>query len=115
MWGLVGIVHYQHVYGGEAMARGTRPGGSGHTITTFTPDDTEDTIYLSEYSSFLDIYNKTNEKWPGIQLTEVTLHAEHIHTDCLGYDKYDPMDYTNYIVITADSSYFKRIKGEGKE
>ena len=58
-------------------------------------------IYISADSSINigDLLEKAQEKWPGCSLGELEISAEHIHTDCLGYDRYDPMDYTNYIII----------------
>jgi hypothetical protein len=81
---------------------------NGH-IRTFSPDDTSDTMYIETYGIDIDeILSKANEKWPGIQNNEITIHAEHIQTDCLGYDQYDVFDYTDFIVVEASAEYIKR-------
>ena len=90
------------------MAHGTREGG----IQTFWPDDTEDTLYIDNglfESSLEEIWKKIRAKWPGIKMSELSFGAEHIHTNCLGYDLYDSSDYTNFICIKASLEYFKRI------
>ena len=35
-------------------------------------------------------------------LDDFVISAEHIHTECLYYDRYDPSDYENFIVIEYD-------------
>lgn len=79
------------------MGYGTRDGG----IRTFWPDDDENTLYLDStlFLSLQELLEKAQEKWPGISLTEIQISAEKIHTDCLGYDLYDPIDYTDFIVL----------------
>jgi hypothetical protein len=91
------------------MAHGTRAGSLGHTIRIFSPDDTEDTLYIPSGICASSIGEKIQAKWPGIKLDEFYFSAEHIQTDCLGYDHYDFMDYTDYIRITARPSYFQRM------
>lgn len=86
------------------MGYNTRPGLGGHTIETYEPDDTEDTMYIDGsgnygLNSIAEIIDKARQKWPGIELDQLRIRAEHIHTDCLGYDRYDASDYTNYICI----------------
>lgn len=84
------------------MAEGTRPGGGGHTIRTFQPDDTETEFYLNsdDYNWTLDeIIQQITRKWEGATLSDVSIEAKHIHTDCLGFDRYDPTDYTNFLCI----------------
>lgn len=69
-------------------------------IKDFWPDDTEDTIYVSETFSLNEILDIINEKWPDIHLDFVDISSENIHTSCLTYDRHDPSDYTNFTVIT---------------
>lgn len=79
------------------MGYGKRRG----TIVTFWPDDTETTMYISSdsFTSMSDLFKKISEKWPGANMNDMHISAEHIHTDCLYYDRYDAGDYTNFIVI----------------
>jgi hypothetical protein len=84
------------------MGYGTRPGGGGHTIRTFWPDDDENTMYIDASGGMAieHLMEKIDEKWPGSSLEDITISHEHINTDCLGYDLYDPSDYTNFFVLT---------------
>jgi len=80
------------------MGYGIRSG----TIRTFWPDDTDSTIYIATYTSLTleELMDKIDDKWPGASRSNITISSEKIHTDCLGYDLYDPGDYTDFIVIT---------------
>lgn len=84
------------------MGYGTRGGQLGHTIRTFWPDDTDTEMYLdaSHSTTLAELMEKIDEKWPGASMTNITITAEEIHTDCLGYDLYDAGDYTRFIIIT---------------
>ncbi len=92
------------------MGNGTRPGSLGHTIATFHPDDTDDTMYIADGVDGATLKEKICEKWPDIKVDELRLTPEYIHTDCLGYDLYDPGDYTNFLKIEASADYFARMK-----
>ena len=73
------------------------------SIRTYWPDDNEKTIYIAaawQALSLQEIMDKAQEKWPGCSLSDISITAEYIHTDCLSYDQYDSSDYTNFIVIT---------------
>ena len=77
------------------------------TIRTFRPDDTKKEFYIPHSSRPDDIYLRAHAKWPGIIDEEITITAEHIQTYCIGYDRYDPSDYTNFLRITASDEYFQ--------
>jgi len=83
------------------MGYGTRPGTLGHTIRTFWPDDTDTEIYLdsSTRPTLVEIQQKISEKWPDAWAANITFESQEINTDCLGYDLYDPSDWTNFIII----------------
>lgn len=84
------------------MGYGTRDGQLGHTIRTFWPDETDTKIYIpaSDYNpSMEELMGKIEEKWPGSSMGRIQIGAEHIQTDCLGYDLYDSSDYTMFITI----------------
>ena len=84
------------------MGYGTRPNRLGGDIRTFWPDDTDTEMYIDTSSTpvMADILQKIYEKWPDASLINITMEAREIHTDCLGYDMYDPTDYTNFFIIT---------------
>lgn len=84
------------------MGYSTRPGTE---IRDFWPDDTDTVMCIeSGYSpiKLIDLIEKINEKWPGVELSEFEITSEYIHTSCLGYDLYDSSDYTHFIVITKE-------------
>lgn len=80
----------------------------GSSIRYFTPDDTEDSFYVAGNATLQDILDDALDKWPGIELLDLDISAEHFHTDCLGYGSYDRGDYTDYLVI-------RRINQGGKK
>jgi len=73
----------------------------GGEIQSFWPDDGDDHFYITSHSqpSLAAILIMAQERWPGIDPNDILIEAEHIHTDCIGYDLYDPGDYTNFIRI----------------
>ncbi|MNK10018.1 hypothetical protein D3C87_280290 [compost metagenome] len=77
-----------------------RGGGIGGKIKTFWPDDDADTMYVGYATTLAEISQKAKEKWgDDVSLEDLEISADHIHTDCIGYDRYDSDDYTNFIVI----------------
>lgn len=77
---------------------------NGKGIRSFWPDDTDTEMYFSPGSANLGyILERAREKWGGeINIDELEIHADYIHTDCLGYDQYDPGDYTNFVRVTYE-------------
>ena len=74
-------------------------------VECFTPDDTDTKIYLpsSDYQYLGSIIKKIKDKWgDDANLDDFVISAEYIHTECLYYDRYDPSDYENFIVIEYD-------------
>lgn len=71
------------------------------SITNFWPDDDKDTMYLHDCSGLplSHLIEKAQEKWPGIDLDNIDISAEKIHTRCIYYDLYDGGDYDNFIVL----------------
>jgi len=72
-------------------------------IRCFTPDDTEKEFYLNSNYTTCNlgyILELAREKWGvDIDIEKLGIEAEYIHTDCLGYDSYDPFDYNCYLRI----------------
>ena len=86
---------------GTEMGYTTRPNTQ---IRDFWPDDTDTTMYIESNSITLnDLIRKAQDKWPGIDLNDIAITSEEIHTQCIGYDMYDPFDYTNFIVLQIHS------------
>ncbi len=93
------------------MGYGTRDARGTSGIRTFTPDDTEDCFWIPAYMepTLEDILNRAANKWHfdcrgsdaiNDALSMIQITSEHIHTDCLGYDQYDSLDYQDYLKIT---------------
>lgn len=69
-------------------------------IENFWPQNDENTLYIdSDFYNLGEIIDLAKEKWPDVDFFNLMVSAEHIHTHCLGYDLYDPSDWTNFIVI----------------
>lgn len=83
------------------MGYGKRNGQFGNVIQTFWPDDTNDTMHLdaSQIWSLTDINARIQEKWPGASTDQFIMEAAEIQTDCIGFDRYDPIDWTAFIII----------------
>ena len=89
------------------MAYSTR--GSGIwpdiKIKTFEPDNDENTLYVDPRGMNLkELLEQISKHFGNISLSELSITAEHIQTDCIGYDKYDSSDYTTYLCIQKESS-----------
>lgn len=74
-------------------------------IRYFSPDDTEDKFYILgdcyTVNTIADIISMAVKKWgDGITLDMINISSEYIQTSCIGYDKYDSGDYSNYLCIT---------------
>lgn len=72
-------------------------------IRHFMPDDTANVLHLaSDYTeySFDEIEQRIKAHFgEDAELTQFTIEADYIHTSCIGYDLYDPGDYTKYLII----------------
>ena len=75
-------------------------------IEYFEPDNDENTLYVKcGYNSWSiqEVLQLIQEHFNVNQesaILDFEITAEYIHTDCIGYDSYDPGDYTNYLCIT---------------
>lgn len=68
--------------------------------TNYTPEDTDNTIYILDGCSIQQILRAIKDKWGDVDLNDVQIESTYIHTRCLGYDLYDSSDYDNYIEVT---------------
>jgi len=68
-------------------------------MNEFWPQDTDTEIYIAGECDMEDILSRISKKWPGAKLSEISIEADYIHTKCLGYDLYDPGDYTKFLLI----------------
>ena len=71
-------------------------------IRHFQPDNTENILYIpSNLSvSFFELQVLIADHFGTDNIDDFTVEAEHIHTSCLGYDRYEYSDHTNFLVIT---------------
>lgn len=72
-------------------------------IRCFEPDDDATKFHIrGDYSniSLQDVIDRARETFgPDVDLDDIQISAEHIQTQCLGYDQYDAGDWTDYIVV----------------
>lgn len=73
----------------------------------FTPENTKDTLYINCGSfggwshNLLDIFAQAQSHFgENIELFDLDIGSEYIHTRCIGYDLYDSSDYDCFLVIT---------------
>ncbi len=69
----------------------------------FTPDNTADKLYIrsGNVSDLDELLDRVQEHFgPDISLCDIEIEAEHIQTECLGYDIHDPHDYSDYLVLS---------------
>lgn len=79
------------------MGYSTRDSGR---IKTYLPDDTDTMLYFSHDTSLDELIAAARRKWgDAVKFECIDIRAEHIHTDCIGHDVYDPSDYTDYVVL----------------
>jgi hypothetical protein len=72
------------------------------SITDFTPDNDVNTLYISANDgyTFDELLERAKAHFgQDISMEELNIRAEKIHTHYIYYDRYDPGDWTNYIVI----------------
>ena len=74
-----------------------RPDGT----SVYVPDDDETTLYINSecVGYFHELVTAINAKWPDVDMNEVQICPQYILPECIGYDVYDPGDYTMYYVI----------------
>lgn len=66
----------------------------------FWPEDTATEFYCYDTEDLDSILERAQEKWPGTSPTNIRISAEYIHTHCIGYDRYDSADYSNFLRIS---------------
>jgi hypothetical protein len=84
------------------MGYTTRPGRYGGEITDFWPDDGPDHFWLMSDSqnSIAAIIEMAKERWgQDINLNDILIESQRIHTECIYYDLHDPGDWTDFIMI----------------
>lgn len=69
---------------------------------SFWPENTDSAIYIAYSASLTEILEIIAERWPETPITEISITPYHIQTYCIGYDKYDSSDYTNFIEISRN-------------
>jgi hypothetical protein len=70
------------------------------SIKNYWPDDTETIMYIYGNYSLSEIIEKIKDHFGNdVNLDDVSIRSEYIHTSCLTYDLYVPSDYTNFIVV----------------
>lgn len=74
-----------------------------HGKNTFWPDNSETELYIEANSydiPFNSLVEQIKEHFgEDIDMNNICITSEYIHTDCIGYDLYDSRDYTRFIKI----------------
>jgi hypothetical protein len=71
------------------------------SITNYWPDDNLTEMYIEDSSrSLSELLVMAKAKWPNATLDNIKVSTDYIHTHCLGYDNYDPSDYTLFTILT---------------
>lgn len=66
-----------------------------------TPVNDENVLYLFFGCPVSELIAKIKEHFgDDANLDNFNISPEYIHTSCLSYDRYDPSDYQNFLVIT---------------
>lgn len=68
-------------------------------IISFWPDDGEDIFYIPESESLSSIQERIGRKWPDVDPKDISISSIRLQTDCIGYDLYDPCDWTFFLRI----------------
>lgn len=72
----------------------------GTNIQCFQPDDDANNLWLQYDIELPYLLSQIRQHFgEDAKLEDFCIAPEYIHTDCLGYDRYDPGDYTNYLHI----------------
>lgn len=70
-------------------------------VKEFWPDNDDKTMYLTGEYSLSCILELIKEKWgEDVDMDKIHINSEYIQTNALGYDRYDPSDYTEFTVIS---------------
>jgi hypothetical protein len=70
------------------------------SIKNYWPDNDENTFYITgEWSISQILEMASNHFGRELDISEIYISSEYIHTHCLTYDCYDPSDYTCFTVI----------------
>lgn len=76
--------------------------GTG-SIVNFWPDNTDTTLYLARDYDFDELIVMIKHHFgQDCDMSKIKIGSEHIHTNCIYYDSYDPNDWTDFIVITLE-------------
>lgn len=73
-----------------------------HGIRCFAPDDTETKVHIANYmgATLQELLEVARSSFgEDVSLSDISITSEHIHTRCLGFDAYDPDDWTDYLVL----------------
>ena len=63
------------------------------------PQNTDTKIYLHGEIDLEYIMETIKSKWPGVNISDITIEAEYLQHSCFGYDLFDSGDYANFIAI----------------
>lgn len=72
-------------------------------IKHYEPDNSDNTLYIrtsdTRNITMDELLEKIQNHFGDVSMSNLAISSEYIHTRCITYDKYDPGDYDNFIVI----------------
>jgi len=67
------------------------------------PQSDETCLYIKgESLSLWELIQNAGKHFPDTDFDQLHVGREHFHARCIGYDRYDPWDYDDYITITRN-------------
>lgn len=70
---------------------------------TYTPQNTDNTLFIENYGELNISHMITlamRHFGDDFNFEDFSIRGEKIHTRCINYDLYDPLDWDDYIIIT---------------
>ena len=72
-------------------------------METNYPKDTDTEFYIQNECTLSEILERVKDKWPDVDIDNITIESEYRHVTCLTYDLYDPSNYERYIKVSKSN------------
>lgn len=66
------------------------------------PENTDTRLYIPDFEAktLQDVLDEITKHFGDCDLNDLEIESENIQIACFGYDLYDPLDWSRYLVIT---------------
>ena len=74
---------------------------------SFSPENTQNVLYVYSNGGYSldDLIDAAKHYFsPDVDIADIVITSEYIHTRCIDYDRYDASDYDNYVVMTLTNN-----------